>query len=113
MLPEQETQQTASTAAKEPIQAYLQHVPQDPRRPMQKEDPPEQEEKLAEMSMVPTQHDREESDKIYTLLKDDYNQYETPAAESKKRAIIAQLQTIIVDWIKRCYREEQRSEDEI
>lgn len=48
---------------------------------------------------MPTEADRIETMKIKNILRHDYNQYETPAESQKKRHILAQLQSIIVEWI--------------
>ena len=63
--------------------------------------------------VVPTEADYIETEKIKTILRKDYNQYETPAESQKKRQILAQLQSIITEWIQECGRKKNLDEETI
>lgn len=63
--------------------------------------------------IVPSEGDRIETQKIKNILRIDYNQYETQAESQKKRHILAQLQSIIVEWIQECGRKKNLDEETI
>ena len=63
--------------------------------------------------VVGTEVDRQETQRIERILREDYNQYETPPEEMKKRRILGKLQTIVVDWIKTCGKNDGRDEETI
>jgi len=58
-----------------------------------------------------TMDDEWESEKIVKILKDDYNLYETETDRKKRETILAQLNEIVKDWIRKVGIKEGKDEE--